>query len=98
MLKKIKTTRLGITEETVVFDEIADLIEANDTFSDYYKSNFVRTAIQQQAKDIITYSEIPPGEVLHLLMFGSVGSGKTWNALSIITDTLTDHPDEPSKQ
>ncbi len=92
MFKKIKTTKLGITEETVVFDEIADLIESNDSFSDYYRSNFVRTEIQQKAKDIITYSELPPGEVLHLLMYGSVGSGKTWNALSIIGDTLTDHP------
>ena len=92
MFKKIKTTRLGITEQTVVFDEIADLIEANDTYSEYYKTNFVRTEIQQKAKDIITYSELPPGEVLHLLMYGSVGSGKTWNALSIVCDTLTDHP------
>lgn len=92
MFKKIQTTTIGIDEGSVVFDELADLIETNDKLSEFYKQSFVRTEIQQRVKDVYDYAEIPDGETLHILLYGSVGSGKTWAAFSLVTDILVDHP------
>ena len=92
MHKKIKTTKLGITENSVIFDEIADLIEANDKFSEFYESTFVPNEIQQKVRDIIQYCELPEGETVHILLYGSVGSGKTWAALDVAATIMTQHP------
>jgi PBSX family phage terminase large subunit len=92
MIKRVRAANFNLTEEAVVWDEIADLIQKNIEISWIYKKRFVRTEIQQKVKDIIDYSEIPEGHVLHILLFGGVGSGKTTCAISQVMDILLAFP------
>lgn len=75
-----------------MFDELASLIEANDRMSASFRQHFERTEIQQRVHDLIKYSEIPDGQVLHVLLYGSVGSGKTWCAFGEMAPILLDFP------
>ena len=93
MYKKIKTTRLGIREQDVIFDEVADLIEASNKLLDTYYEKFEPSPRQEDVRDIYYNTEIPEGQTLHLLMFGSVGSAKTWTAFSLATEVLGEHPE-----
>ncbi|RMF31295.1 MAG: hypothetical protein D6752_02430, partial [Candidatus Nitrosothermus koennekii] len=73
MFKQIRTARIGVTEEDVIFDEIADILETADKLAGDFRTQHVRTDIQQKVYDLIMTSEIPDGQVLHLLLYGSIG-------------------------
>lgn len=92
MHKVLRTTKLGLTEQDVVWDEIADIMESADRMAGSFRTQHVRTPIQQKVHDLIQNTEVPPGEVLHVLLYGSVGSGKTWTAFGELTQVLVDFP------
>lgn len=92
MHKQLKTTKIGISEQDIIWDEIADLIDATERLGGTYRQEFKRTSIQQQLHDIIHNSEVPEGKLVHILLYGSVGSGKTTGAFSELTDYLVDFP------
>lgn len=92
MHKTLRTARIGLTEDEVIFDEIADILETAEKLAGDFRTQHVRTEIQQEVYNLIQTAQIPEGQVLHLLLHGSIGSGKTWCALSYITEVLLDYP------
>ncbi len=92
MFKTIRTDRFNITEEQLVLDELCDLLESTVRMATTYSQNFKRTAIQQHVWDVIESSELPPGEVIHILLYGSTGSGKSTAAFDVATETMLAFP------
>jgi phage terminase large subunit len=92
MFKQIKTTRYAISEADVLFDEIADVLEAAETMATGFRRNFIPTQRQQELEDLINYCEVPEDEALHILLYGSVGSAKSTTALWKLTEMMLDHP------
>lgn len=87
-----KDFRLPSVEE-IVFQELAAIIEANNALSEVFSQNFVPNANQRRIEEVIANCQLPEGETLHILLYGGVGSGKTWGALSHVLDKSLKHPD-----
>lgn len=92
MLKVIKTNKLHVTEQDVLFQELADLIEAAEDMAASFRQQFIPTDVQQELYDLITYCEAPEGMPLHILLYGSVGSGKSTAALGYQLEQMLTHP------
>lgn len=92
MLKIMKVDTYIPTEEDVVFQELADQIDANLALGKRFYDEFVPNPKQQELYDLIENSEVPPGEWLHVLVYGSTGSGKTFGVLSWIVRELLRYP------
>ena len=92
MYKTVVTTDFGMDEESVIFSQLADMLDSNVDLSKAYYESFKRTPKQQEIRDIIDTCDLPPGEVLHLLIYGSVGGAKTWSAFEYATDMMFEAP------
>lgn len=80
------------SKQDLIFEEIANLIDQHHSLSQVFKTNFVPNANQKRIREVIETSQVPDGEPLHILLFGGVGSGKTWGALSYALDTALSFP------
>lgn len=92
MLKQVRTTRLQISEADIIYSELAELIQSADEIGDHFRDHFVPTENQQELFDLIEYSEAPEDQPLHILLYGSVGSGKSTAALALQMKAMLDHP------
>jgi phage terminase large subunit len=92
MIKKFKSDKPTFSLQQIVFQEIADIMNTALAMSETYNKEFQRSEIQQEVHDIIWNSEIPEGEVLHVLLYGSTGSGKSTAVFAEVFDILLAYP------
>lgn len=92
MLKVLKVDTYIPSEEDLVFQELADQIDANLALGKKFYDDFVPNEKQQELYDLIESSEVAEGEWLHVLVYGSTGSGKTFGVLGWIVRELLRYP------
>lgn len=92
MIKSIRTQKALVSEKDVVFNELYEIIALSISMEKKFRARFEYTEIQKEVVRIIEESELRDGEVLHLLLFGSTGSGKSTVVNAIITDYMLRYP------
>lgn len=92
MFKQIKTTKLGLSAEEIIWGEIADQLHHHLELQRTFRQHFRRNTKQQAVRDLIESSQAPPGEPIHVLLYGSTGSGKSWTAFAEVADILLEYP------
>jgi hypothetical protein len=75
----------------VVFHTLANEMANSAALADVFKRNFNPNYNQRKLKALLETSTVPKNQHLHVLLYGGVGSGKTWAALSHILDQMCSH-------
>lgn len=92
MRDEIQITGRPPSVEQLVLEEMINIIEVHDQLSQVFKTNFKPNANQRRIMDVINTCQLDEGEPLHILLFGGVGSGKTWGAMAYCLDVCLSFP------
>lgn len=104
--RQIHTKQFHISQEDAVFQELGDMILAADSMAGNFRESHRRSPIQQRIHDAIKFADIDDddydpedeedtegqGRTMHVLLYGSMGSGKSTFARSEIMEILLDYP------
>lgn len=89
LYKEYQLDRPFPTAEEIVYEEIAAIIDAQETLYARFRDG-LHLNIRQQAV-FKEFYEAPEG-LLTYFLYGSTGSSKTWTSLCIVTDILLRYP------
>lgn len=92
MIKSVRVNKFAPSAKELVYQELADAIHQSVTIAEGFHKKYKRTDRQEELRRIIEESEIPDGEVLTILCYGSTGSGKSHGVQGECIDLLTRHP------
>lgn len=93
MIEKLKLKQLRApSKEEIVFQYLSDAIEGYHNQSTLFERNFTPNINQKRFQEIVETSQVPEGQSLHILLYGGVGSGKTWAALFYALGISLKHP------
>ena len=83
--------RLPSKRELIV-RKLGQIMEANVTESRIFEQKFKPNPTQKMMVDIIDASEVPEDKWLHLLCYGSTGSGKSYGIAAYVIEQMLKHP------
>lgn len=90
-LVHVKGYELPSVEE-IIFAKIADTMMNYTKMANVFKDNFELNENQQRFQHMLDTSELPPNEVMYCLIYGDIGSGKTWLVLQHVLDKMLCFP------
>ncbi len=88
---KLKNGRVPTYEEVIV-SELGSLMAGNYDLSSKFRKNFKPNENQKKLQELLDGSTVPIERTLHILLYGSPGSGKSWAAIAKALDTLLSYP------
>lgn len=92
MYKRFKTNKINLSQDEIVWGEIVEQLAKHLDIQKSFRTNFSRNRKQKEVRELIETSEAPPGEPIHILLYGSTGSGKSWTGFSEVANILLEYP------
>ena len=88
-MDEIKISSFAVPSlEQLIFGFLGEAIESHDVLAKVFDNNFTKNYNQRLLAELLETSEVPSDEHLHILLYGGVGSGKTWAALQHTLDIM----------
>ena len=78
--------------EEIVFQHIGETILNYDRMASVFADNFKLNENQKKFQHLLDTCELPEEQQLYVLVYGDIGSGKTWLALQHILDKMVTYP------
>ena len=92
MIKSVRIKKFAPSRKELTYSEIADIIQKSVEMSQTFHENYERNVRQQELKRIIDECELPEGQPLVILCYGTTGSGKSVGCLGELTDQMIEFP------
>jgi PBSX family phage terminase large subunit len=78
--------------DEILFNFLGDSLLHYDKMSSVFKDNFQKNENQLRFQHLLDTCTVPENQQLYILVWGDVGSGKTWLALQYILDNMLSTP------